>query len=265
MATVRHLNVIDGTNILRTCFEANPAPESSEKVDGVFKSTLGSYKRAVRRHQPTHLAIAFDVPNSKNWRHELYPDYKKSRKPTPETLASRFDEFVASVRAAGFFTVVAPGYEAEDVVNTICRRWVASTTENVTVLSTDKDLTQLTEVGVMVHRHFTDEWRDPVWVQNYFGVPVEQLLDFMALTGDKSDDIPGIPKVGPKTAAELLAKYGTLDAVLEAGKEGKEKGKLGERLVAHAEDARISRKLVELAEPTLGVSLADMRIDWTVY
>ena len=265
MKTARHLLVIDGTNLLRTCYEANPAPESSEKVDGVFKSTLGSYRRAVRRHQPTHMAIAFDVPNSKNWRHELYPAYKATRKPTPQALASRFDEFVQAVRDAGFMAIVRPGFEAEDIVNTICRSWVARTTDDVTAVSTDKDLTQLTEIGVMVHRHFTDEWRDPVWVQKTFGVPVRQLLDLMALTGDKSDDIPGIDGVGPKTAVALLEKYGTLEAILAAGQDGKEKGKLGERLVAHAEDARVSRKLVELATPQLGLNLADMRVDLDLF
>lgn len=260
---VRHLLCIDGTNLLRTCFEANPAPESSAKVDGVFKATLGSYKRAVRRHQPTHVAVAFDLPNTKNWRHGVYEGYKASRKPTPELLAERVPEFIESVRALGLLPILKEGFEAEDIINTICQAWLRATAEPATVSSTDKDLAQLVYQGVVVHGHFKDEWRGEDWIRETYGVEPTQFVDYLSLLGDASDDIPGVPKVGAKTAQKLLAEHGSLEALLDAAKAGSITGAVGKSLKENAESGLLSKKLVLLAEPELGIKMSSLAIDWT--
>lgn len=261
----KHLLCIDGTNFLRTCYEANPTPESSDKVDGALKSAIGACRNAIKFHQPTHVLVALDIPNSRNWRHDLYADYKKSRKPTPALLAERVPEFGGRLKELGIAAVSCEGHEADDVINSGCKTWInANVSDMITVSSSDKDLTQLVAEGVIAHMPFRGgEWRGPEWIMKEYGVEPHFLLDSFSMIGDTTDDIPGVTKVGPKNAAGLLNEYGSLEAILQAAAEGKIKGKLGENLVKDAENARISKKLVSLSEPPLGLSMKDLRVDWT--
>lgn len=243
---------IDGLNILRRCYEANPAPDSLEKAQGACKSAFASFKRALNEHQPSHVIAAFDH-GGQTWRHQLYSDYRKSRTPMPQVLRDEIPGFMERLtRELGILTVCIPGVEADDVLATVVMRWVQQKGAKVIVVSTDKDLCQLIAHGVLLRDHFKPEWRDEAWVQNKFGVSSAQLGDWLALVGDKSDDIPGVDKVGDKTATRLLLEHGSLNAILEAAPGIP--GKLGERLCLCAEDALLSQQLVTLKlDVTVGV------------
>lgn len=246
----KHLLLIDGSNILRTCYEANPTEESLAKAEGAIKSAVGSIMKGVRRHNPTHVFIAFDVPNQKTWRHEVYAGYKKSRKPTPAVLVDVIPLVKAQLAERGLFVAQAEGYEAEDLLARVGRVWAGKTTEPVTVLSTDKDLTLLVSEGILVHAHFNDVWRDSVWIQDTYGVSPEMLLTYFSLVGDSVDDIPGMAGVGQKTAAKLVNEYGALEDIFAAAKDGRITAKgLLKNVLAGEESALLSRELLSFRAP----------------
>jgi len=140
--------------------------------------------------------------------------------------------------------VCVPGVEADDVIGTVVLRWLAESRGDATVASTDKDLHGLIAHGARVWDHFKGEWHDHAWVERKWGVPPEQLPDLLALMGDVTDSIPGVSKVGVKTAARLLRTYGTLDAIMAGA--GILKDSLGETLRKEREMLYLSRQLVEL-------------------
>jgi protein Xni len=245
VTVLEKLLIIDGLNVVRRIYEANPAPDSPSKVTGAVKAALHSFKRALTEHQPTHVVSFFDA-GGPTWRHEIYPEYRKSRKPMPQLLRDALPELYSRLLAE----VRVPcrsyaGIEADDAVaqTALCCRQEFPGAE-IVVLSTDKDLTRLIASGIKVYDHFEGTWRDEAWVHRKFGVPSAQLADLLALTGDASDDIPGVTKVGPKSAAALLTTYGSLEEVLAHASDVK--GKLGERLQSPAEreSALISQRLV---------------------
>ncbi|MEX3960157.1 5'-3' exonuclease H3TH domain-containing protein [Trinickia sp. EG282A] len=240
----QRLLLIDGLNIVRRVYEANPQPDSREKVEGTVKSSLGSFKRALNEIAPTHVLVAFDY-GGQTWRHRLYPAYRANRKPMPqllrdalpdlyEQLAERFGVAVASI----------PDVEADDVIATCFSRWACAKTGPAVVMSTDKDLAWLMTQGALIRDHFTPEWRDAEWAERKFGIPPALILDFLALMGDDVDGVPGLDGVGKVTAAKWLLAYQSLDGVLESA--GTIKGKVGERLREKTETVRLSRQLVSL-------------------
>ena len=235
-----HLLLIDGLNIVRRCYEANPAPDSAEKAQGAVKSSLASFRRALEEHQPTHVLAPFDFGGT-TWRHELYPEYRKKRKPMPQELRDVLPLVRQRLNEMGVSTISVPGVEADDVLATVFYRWDHKRGP-VTVLSTDKDLAALSADGARVRDHFNLVWRDEAWIVAKYGVGSARLHDWLALVGDSSDDVPGVPGVGDKTAAKLLNAHGTLDDVIAAA--GGIKGKLGENLRASIELVRVARRLV---------------------
>lgn len=247
------LLVIDGMNILRRCYEANPAPDSEEKAKGAARSAFSSFRRALVEHKPTHAVAPFDHGGA-TWRHALYPLYKEKRKPMPEVLRDEIPAFRQRLtEELGLVTLCPEGVEADDVIGAVTQKWIQSKNTSCIALSTDKDIAQLIAQGVRVRDHFKPEWRDDAWVRAKFGVPAELLGDMLALIGDTSDGVPGVEDVGPKTAAKWLLKYGNLDAVLAAAPEIT--GKVGERLRAQADQARLSRQLVAFkTDMTLGIT-----------
>jgi DNA polymerase-1 len=162
-------------------------------------------------------------------------------------------------RDLGIPIACVPNVEADDVIGTVVTRWLTTKQAPVVVLSTDKDLATLMAQGALIRDHFKREWRDAAWVQAKFGVAPELLADLLALTGDSTDDIPGVEKVGVKTAAKLLNEYGSLETLLDNA--GSIKGKLGQKLVEQADMARLSRKLVALDTAVrLGVTWNSLRV-----
>lgn len=239
----RTLLQFDGYNIVRRVYGAVPGDDSPEKVEGALRSSLGSFKRALREYQPTHVLAAFDH-GGPTFRSEIYPRYREKRKPMPELLRLAMPTFYEMLQSAGIPVVCIPGVEADDVLGTVGLKWVATGKGRSIVLSTDKDLAQLVPEGVEIRDQFQERWLDEEWSLKKFGISLSLLGDCLALMGDEVDGIPGIPKVGAKTAAKWLLQYGNLAGVLE--NRDKITGAMGERLREHFEDALISRRLVQL-------------------
>lgn len=254
------LLLIDGLNILRRCYEANPAPDSPDKAMAATRSAFSSFKRALSEHSYSHALAAFDYGGT-TWRHALYARYREGRKPMPQELRDVVPAFRERLTAElGLPVVCVPNVEADDVLATVFLRWVACKGAPAVIVSTDKDLCTLIAQGARVRDHFKPEWRDTAWVQAKFGVPPALLADLLALMGDSSDDIPGVEGIGPKTAAKLLNEHGSLEALLEAAPGIK--GKTGERLVEQAPMARLSRQLVAFdTAVSVGVTWNQLRME----
>lgn len=260
MDHVQRLLIIDGNNVVRRVHAANPEDDPVAKAESAARACAGSFRRALKETRPTHAIAVFDPPGP-CWRHDLMPEYHADRKPMDEALRDAMPGIKEALRDdLGLISVEVPGYEADDVIAMIARRWKHSVGNDIAVLSTDKDLAQLINDGVLIRDHFASEWRDSDWVLDKFGVAPDQLGDWLALRGDPSDGIAGVPGVGEKTATKLLVEHGSLEAVLAAAPTIK--GKLGERLVEHAEAARLCRQMVDFrTDMTIGVTKSSMAVD----
>jgi 5'-3' exonuclease len=249
--------IVDGLNLIRRVYAANPEGEPSARFDSARGAAAQSLRRALAEHSPTHAVVVFDGAEP-TWRHELYADYKAGRKPMPEELRAGLDRFQQAFSKLGVASVSKPGIEADDVVATLATG-VAAHEGIAIVLSTDTAFCQLISERIVVRDHFQKRALDETYVRVKFGVGPEHLVDLWALAGSPTTHIPGVPGVGLKTAAKLLDEHGNLDAVLEAGP-GIE-GKLGEALRAGAELARLSRKLARLrTDLELGWNLRSFRV-----
>ncbi len=198
--------------------------------------------KLLREEKPTHLAIVWDA-KGKNFRHEMYPEYKANRAETPPDLGPQIDYMRRVSNAFNLAELIKEGYEADDVIGTLAERARSEGIETV-IVSGDKDLTQLVGDGVIMLDTMKDARIGPEQVMERFGVPPEKVADVLGLMGDSSDNVPGVPKVGEKTAKKLVAEHGSLEDVLANADEIK--GKVGENLREFAEQARLSRRLVEL-------------------
>lgn len=255
--TEQKLLLIDGLGILRRIYEAVPGEDSDEKAEKAFASAQASFHRALTDHTPSHVLAAFDHGGA-TWRHQIYPQYKESRRPIPEPLREGLPIFFRRLELERIRVLSIPGVEADDVIATAFFRWVEQSLSPVVVLANDKDLCQLMPEGARIYDHFAAAWRTEEGLMSKFGVQSAQFGDLLALMGDRNDDIPGVPGVGVKTAAKLLLDYGDLEGVLQAAPGIP--GKLGESLQKGADLARLSKTLVTLKRDiTLGVSWRDLR------
>lgn len=246
------LLAIDGLNIVRRVYEASPEPDSDLKASIALRHAFSSFRNVLEVHAPTHVLTAFDY-GGETWRHALYSRYREHRAPMPAVLREALPEFQERLRTAGVPVAMLPGVEADDVVATCVMRWLRENRGEAIVATTDKDLHVLIAHGALVWDHFKNEWHDDAWVRNKFGVAPELLHDLLALMGDATDGVPGVSKIGMKTAARLLNAYGSLDAVMAGA--GILKTPLGERLRAERDILYLSRQLVELkTDVRLGVT-----------
>jgi DNA polymerase-1 len=258
--------LIDGHGVVRRCYEklkrdAGGALEEPKLVHNAMRTGLQSLNKALSACPTSHACVVFDF-GGKNWRHRLYPEYKANREPST-------DEFKQGVRGLrskvegvlGVKALAVEHVEADDTIATLVRRWIESgrPAANVTVSATDKDLAWLGAHGVVIHSHFEDGPRDAAWVAGKFGdgITHAQILDYLALVGDKTDNVPGLNGCGPKTAHAWLTQYGTLPALLE--KAGEIPGAIGDKLRAGIEAVKLSRTLVSLhTKVQCGVSWRDL-------
>jgi protein Xni len=246
------LLAIDGLNIVRRVYEASPEPDSDLKASIALRHALSSFRNVLEAHAPTHVLAAFDYGGD-NWRHALYPRYREGRAPMPSYLRDALPGFHQRLREVGLHVLAIPEVEADDVIATSVTRWLSEGRGEAIVATTDKDLHCLIADGALVWDHFKGEWHDDAWVRARFGVAPERMLDLLALMGDPTDGVPGVDKVGMKTAARLLNAYGDLDAVMAGA--GILKTPLGERLRAGREILALSRQLVQLkTDVRLGVT-----------
>ncbi len=237
------LLAIDGLNIVRRVYEANVEPDTAAKAEAALRHSIASFKKLLATHQPTHVLPAFDF-GGHTWRHDLYPQYREKREAMPDVLRERLPDFYTQLATLGLRVVSVPEVEADDVIATGVMRWLAEGRGDAVIASTDKDLHVLIAHGAVLWDHFKSEWHDSKWVEEKFGVSPEKLTDLLALMGDVSDSIPGVSKVGVKTAAKLLQSYGDIARIMAGA--GILKDGLGERLRKDSAQLAVSRKLVEL-------------------
>jgi protein Xni len=246
------LLAIDGLNIVRRVYEASPEPDSDLKAEIALRHALNSFRTLINGHEPTHVLPAFDFGGS-TWRHALYQGYRETRAPMPAPLRAALPGFYATLEKFGLRPVSLPEVEADDVIGTVVTRWLSENRGEAVVASTDKDLHCLIADGARVWDHFRSEWHDAAWVENKWGVPPAQLPDLLALMGDATDSVPGVSKVGLKTAARLLRTYGTLDGIMAGA--GILKDTVGEALRKERDMLYLSRQLVQLkTDVRVGVS-----------
>ena len=256
----QRLLIIDGNNLVRRVHSANPEPDPVAKAESAARACAGSFRRALKETRPTHAIAVFD-PQGTCWRNELMPEYHADRDPMCEQLRQTMPLIQQALQDdLGVPSVTVENYEADDVIAMIARKWLAAEQGAVCVMSTDKDLGQLIAEGATMRDHFSSTWRDSDWVLDRFGVAPSQLGDWLALRGDPSDGISGVPGVGEKRATDLLVEYDTLEGVLAAAPTIK--GKMGEKLVEHADHARLCRQLVDFrTDMTIGLRKSEMEVD----
>lgn len=235
------LLIIDAMNIIRRIHEAVPREESEEKVADTIQSSLASFKRALKTHRPTHAVAVFDH-GGRTWKHDLYAHYQAKRKPMPVHLRDGLLTIKQELQSIGLHWIAIEGIEADDAIAALAERWCQARPDQVVILSTDKDFLQLLSEQVCIYDHFKGVWRDQAYVLEKFGVKPSQMGDLLALMGDAVDGIPGVDKVGSKTAAELLRIHGHLDRVISNA--DKVAGQVGANLRKGVEMARLSRQLV---------------------
>ncbi|CAN7174231.1 DNA polymerase I [Phyllobacterium sp. LjRoot231] len=251
-----HLFLVDGSGYIFRAYHA--LPPLTRKSDGLpvgavsgFCNMLWKLLREARdtsvRDTPTHFAVIFDY-SAHTFRKEIYPEYKANRSAPPEDLIPQFGLIRQATKAFNLPCIEKEGYEADDLIATYARMAEAVGAE-VTIISSDKDLMQLVTPLVSMYDSMKDKQIGIPDVIEKWGVPPEKMIDLQAMTGDSTDNVPGIPGIGPKTAAQLLEEFGDLDTLLARAGEIKQQ-KRRENILQYADQARISRQLVTLKTDT---------------
>ena len=242
-ATRRCLVLVDGSSYLYRAFHALPALTNSKgRPTGAAYGMTNMLKRLEAEVAPELAAVIFDA-KGKTFRDDLYPEYKANRPPMPMELRAQLESIHAIVRALGFPVLEVPGVEADDVIGTLAERGKEAGLD-VLVSTGDKDMAQLVDDRVTMVNTMDGAVLDAAGVKGKFGVPPESIVDYLALVGDTVDNVPGVPKVGPKTAAKWLAQYGTLENLVAHADEVK--GKVGENLRASVDRIPLSKELVTI-------------------
>ena len=242
-ATRRRLVLVDGSSYLYRAFHALPALTNSKgRPTGAAYGMTNMLKRLEAEVAPELAAVIFDA-KGKTFRDDLYPEYKANRPPMPGELRAQIEPIHALVRALGFPVLEVPGVEADDVIGTLAERGKEAGLD-VLVSTGDKDMAQLVDDRVTMVNTMDGAVLDAAGVKGKFGVPPESIVDYLALVGDTVDNVPGVPKVGPKTAAKWLAQYGTLENLVAHADEVK--GKVGENLRASVDRIPLSKELVTI-------------------
>jgi len=251
------LILVDGSSYLYRAFHAMPSLTNSKgQPTGAIYGVVNMVRRLLKDYQPEHVAIVFDA-KGKTFRDDLFPDYKAHRPPMPPELSAQIAPLHAILHSMGLPLLMIEGVEADDVIGTLA---VQATRDGMrTVISTgDKDLAQLVNPSVELVNTMTETVLDEAGVLEKFGVPPNRIVDFLTLVGDTVDNVPGVAKVGPKTAAKWLADYGSLDELVarvdEVG------GKIGENLRAALPLLGLSRQLVTVkCDVSLPVGPTELR------
>jgi DNA polymerase-1 len=238
--------LIDGSAYIYRAFHAvKPLHNSGGLPTHAVYGFISIIRRILREKQPEYLAVAFDSKGPV-FRHQIAADYKANRPAMPEELAVQIPYIRKITEAYRIFSLAAQGLEADDLIAAAAKR-LAEQGCKVVVVSGDKDLLQLVGEDITCWEPMSDKLLDAVAVEEKYGLPPARLLDYFALIGDSSDNIKGVPGVGPKTAQKLIAEHGTLEG-LYAQAAGMKKSKVKENLLAHREGAFLSRELVRLNE-----------------
>ncbi len=243
MTRRKTLYLIDGSSYIYRAFYAirNLSNSQGLPTNAVFGFTRMLMK-VIEEKKPDYVAVAFDAKGP-SFRHELYPDYKANRPEMPDDLQPQIPYIKKMVDGFGIPAIEMPGFEADDIIGTLSRQGEALGLE-VVLVTGDKDFLQLVQPHVQVYDTMKDEVYGEAEVQKRFGVEPARVVEVMALMGDSSDNVPGVPGVGPKTAVKLIQQYHDVEGTLAQA--GKIKGKVGKALQEHPEQARLSRQLVTI-------------------
>jgi DNA polymerase I len=237
------LVLVDASSYLYRAFHALPGLSNSRgEPTGAVLGVLNMLAKFFKECRPKRIGLVFDAPG-RTFRDDLFAEYKAHRTPMSNDLRSQIEPLLAILRAQGLPLLRVEGVEADDVIGTLAGR-AASAGQSVLISTGDKDMAQLVDGSITLVNTMSNTVLDRAGVKAKFDVFPEQIIDYLALVGDTSDNIPGIEKVGPKTAAKLLNQYGTLDGLIEHVAEVS--GKVGENLRAGLETLELSRKLATI-------------------
>ncbi|MBR4335455.1 MAG: DNA polymerase I [Clostridia bacterium] len=257
---MKKLLVVDGNSIInRAFYGVRPLSTRDGRPTNAIYGTVNIINRQLTALSPDYAAVCFDV-HAPTFRHELYPEYKAGRRPTPPDLLAQFDACKAVLRAMGLNVLEKPGYEADDLQGTLARM-AGRAGVDAYILSGDRDLLQLIDpqTTVLLAGNSDTVPFDAEAFQAKYGIPVERFIDLKAMMGDSSDNIPGIPGVGEKTAVKLLCDYGTLDEVLTHGDDPALSPALRKKIVEGRDSALLSRTLAKIdTDVPLGITLDDV-------
>ena len=248
--------LVDGSSYLFRAFYALPDLRSTTgHPTGAIRGVISMLRRLAKDYPDSPIAVVFDAPG-KTFRDEMYSEYKANRSAMPDDLREQIAPIHEMIKAMGLPLISVVGVEADDVIGTYAAQ--ATLLQRETVISTgDKDMAQLVTPYVTLVNTMTETTMDAEGVRDKFGVGPELIVDYLALMGDTVDNIPGVPKVGPKTAAKWLNEFGSLDALVAAADEVK--GKVGDNLRESLEQLPLSRALVQIkCDVELPLTFADL-------
>jgi DNA polymerase I len=249
--------LIDGSSYFHRAYHALP-PLTTTKGEptGAIYGVINMIKKIMKDYNPEYIAVIFDA-KGKNFRHELYPEYKATRPQMPDDLVQQIKPLHETIKAMGLTLISIAGVEADDVIGTLAKK--ATSAKIPVVISTgDKDFAQLVNEHIILINTMSNTVLDTENVVKKFGVPPEKIIDYLTLVGDTSDNIPGVPNIGPKTAVKLLTEYGSLDEIVKHAHEIK--GKMGENLQKSLDYLPLAKKLVTIKDDVeLNLELADLK------
>jgi len=251
------LILVDGSSYLFRAYHAMPEFSNSKgEACGAIYGVINMIKRLQQDFAGDQIVLVFDA-KGKTFRNDLYKEYKANRPPMPEELAAQIMPLHDILSAMGFPLLVVPGVEADDVIGTLAMQ--ATSLKVDTIISTgDKDMAQLVNEHVSLVNTMTETVSDEAGVLDKFGVRPDRIIDYLALIGDKADNIPGVPKVGPKTAVKWLTEYGSMKNIMEHA--DKIKGKVGENLRASLDQLPLSYELATIkCDVELECDLEDLK------
>ncbi len=255
------LLAIDGPSIVRRVYEASPEPDSAEKAQIALRHALSSFKKLLHTHTPSHVLVAFEASHLSsaetaqqtplNWRQQLHLSYQHGA--LPSFLQQALPAWLPQLHDLGLQIVGIAGVEVSDMLATVVLRWLHEERGSAVICSNHRLLHSLIAQGAVVWDHFKQESHDSAWVMQKYGVAPQQLPDLLALVGDKAEGVPGVARIGLKTAAKLLQTYGDVDGVLAGA--GILSDTVGKQLRQQRADLEISRQLMQLkTDVVLGVT-----------
>jgi DNA polymerase I len=252
------LVLIDGSSYLFRAFHALPPLMSSKgQATGAIKGVISMIKKLMSEYPKSHIAVVFDA-KGKTFRNDIYPEYKANRPPMPDELRTQISPIHDIVRLMGLPLLVVDDVEADDVIGTLAHQATESKMD-VLISTGDKDMAQLVNQHITLINTMTNTVMDPEGVVEKFGVRPDQIIDYLALVGDTSDNIPGVPKCGPKTAVKWLTAHESLQGVMENASEIK--GKVGEYLRESAKFLPMSYELATIKRDVeLELGVEDLQI-----
>lgn len=252
--------LFDAMNLIRRIYATQ-----QDKPDGVENTLLLSQNamlKDIEHFQPSHVACVFDG-QGKTWRHTIYPAYKANRSPMPTELNKALPEFQRRFEQIGIRCLLYDDLEADDVIATLAVK-SQQRAKTVCIVSTDKGYMQIMDPQTLLYHHFDRKLLNLDDVRSILGFEPKQLIDFLSLVGDSTNEVPGVDGIGQKTAGKLLDQFGDLDSILIHSNEIS--GKVGSQLAEHFRTALRARKMVTLkTDCELGINLKGLRYQPEVY